>query len=172
MDVLDPNDDEYEKSYLGQTKTEQIEDVKPEEPAKTENKSTDAKRDPISGLILGGATKAKGGYSMTTLLGKKEKRDKDFAGFAKGGFAQKLMKKMGWKEGGGLGKFDQGMINPVDVKQRVKGSGLGAHGTERTKQSLIHFPTEELKQKAEAEVMKKEAKGKKYSCRHIKFEKS
>ena len=40
-----------------------------------------------------------------------------------------------------------------------KGSGLGAHGTERTKQSLIHFPTEEIKKKHEEKEEKKRAKG-------------
>ena len=40
-----------------------------------------------------------------------------------------------------------------------KGSGLGAHGTERTKQSLIHFPTEEIKKKHEEKEEKKKAKG-------------
>ena len=68
------------------------------------------------------------------------------------------MKKMGYKAGKGLGKFEQGMINPVDVKLRVKGSGLGAHGTERTKQSLIHFPTEEVKKEAAEKEKKKDAK--------------
>ena len=35
------------------------------------------------------------------------------------------MKKMGYEAGKGLGKFEQGMINPLDVKFRVNRSGLG-----------------------------------------------
>ena len=111
-----------------------------------------------SGLVLGAPTKAKGGYSMSTLKGMKEKQDKSFGKFARGGFAERMMKKMGYKEGQGLGKFDQGMINPVDVKLRVKGSGLGSHGTERTKQSLIHFPTAEVIKEAEIKEKKRDAK--------------
>ena len=61
----------------------------------------------------------------------KEKIDKGYGRFAKNSFAEKMLKKFGWKEGQGLGKYNQGIINPVDVKQRVQGSGLGAHGTER-----------------------------------------
>merc|ERR1712157_174912 len=118
LPTLDPNDEEYEKKYLGKDEVK-IEPEKPEEPAKNE---------PVkkSGLILGAPTKAKGGYSMSTLKGMKEKQDKDHGKFARGGFAERLMKKMGYKAGKGLGKFEQGMINPVDVKLRVKGSGLGA----------------------------------------------
>merc|ERR1711937_326557 len=139
--TLDPNDEEYEKKYLG------IEEKKKEpEQSKTSVKTEPEKK---SGLVLGAPTKAKGGYSMSTLKGMKEKQDKSFGKFARGGFAERMMKKMGYKEGQGLGKFDQGMINPVDVKLRVKGSGLGSHGTERTKQSLIHFPTAEVIKEAE-----------------------
>ena len=133
--VLDPNDDTYEKEYLApKEKKPKLEEVKTEVKKEPEDKpaSNIGKSETATGnLKIGGATKAKGGYSMTP-TGPKEKADKGFAKFAgKGSFAERMMAKMGWKHGQGLGKFDQGMINPVDVKQRVKGSGLGAHGTER-----------------------------------------
>lgn len=126
--VLDPNDDIYERKYLKK------EEDKPEVKAEVEpEKKTESKTEPrmMNGLIIGGATKAKGGYSMTPTAGKKEKQDKEFAKFARGGIAAKMMAKMGYKPGGGLGKYDQGMINPVDVKLRQRGAGLAFHGTER-----------------------------------------
>ena len=50
---------------------------------------------------------------MSTLKGMKEKQDKSFGKFARGGFAERMVKKMGYKEGQGLGKFDQGMIKQL-----------------------------------------------------------
>merc|ERR1712113_1269687 len=79
-DVLDPNDDNYEREYL----------KKKEEPMKDEKIKTEIKENPGSNigksetatgnLKIGGATKAKGGYSMTP-DGGKEKMDKGYAKF-------------------------------------------------------------------------------------------
>lgn len=41
------------------------------------------------------------------------------------GFGSKMMAKMGYVEGGGLGKDGQGMAQPIEVIQRPKSLGLG-----------------------------------------------
>ncbi|KAI8329835.1 GC-rich sequence DNA-binding factor-like protein-domain-containing protein [Chlamydoabsidia padenii] len=63
-----------------------------------------------------------------------------FAAFTKHttGFGQKILEKMGWKAGKGLGAGGEGMINPVETKQRPKGMGMGFRGfEERTAQAKM-----------------------------------
>ncbi|KAL3824579.1 hypothetical protein ACJIZ3_020608 [Penstemon smallii] len=54
------------------------------------------------------------------------------------GFGSKMMAKMGYVEGGGLGKDGQGMAQPIEVSQRPKSLGLGAEVSE-TKSTNIQF---------------------------------
>lgn len=53
-----------------------------------------------------------------------------------GGVGYKLLAKMGWSSGTGLGAEGQGRVTPVDSQLRPKNAGIGSGGfSERTKQS-------------------------------------
>ncbi|CAI4227625.1 unnamed protein product [Auanema sp. JU1783] len=45
------------------------------------------------------------------------------------GIGGKLLKNMGWKEGEGVGKHGQGIVNPIEAERRVAGAGLGSSGS-------------------------------------------
>ena len=44
-------------------------------------------------------------------------------------FGEKIMKKMGWTEGEGLGKTSKGQTEPIQVRKRKENLGLGAEVT-------------------------------------------
>ncbi|XP_067941589.1 tuftelin-interacting protein 11-like [Watersipora subatra] len=79
----------------------------------------------------------------------------------------KLMMKMGYKPGEGLGKDGKGIATPVEAKLRLGKGAIGYYGTERTERSLKDFPVqdadadEEKKFKEELSKWKRSDTGKK-----------
>jgi len=76
---------------------------------------------------------------------KAAKTDPPSGGSSKMSFAQRMMAKMGYKEGEGLGKSGDGMLNPIEVKMRPQGVGVGA----------VREKTEQAKQEARRQAEKR-----------------
>ncbi|XP_033476196.1 tuftelin-interacting protein 11 [Epinephelus lanceolatus] len=70
------------------------------------------------------------------------------------GIGQKLLQKMGYQPGKGLGKNAQGIINPIEAKVRKGKGAVGAYGNERTQQSLQDFPVVDSEEEEEKEFQK------------------
>ncbi|XP_074873506.1 RNA-binding protein 10 isoform X2 [Carettochelys insculpta] len=50
-------------------------------------------------------------------------------GLGSDNIGSRMLQAMGWKEGSGLGRQKQGILNPIEAQTRVRGSGLGARGS-------------------------------------------
>jgi len=50
-------------------------------------------------------------------------------GLNESNIGNKMLQKMGWKQGSGLGKSGSGIVDPIKVQQRAKGAGLGMRGS-------------------------------------------
>mmetsp|Transcript_7064 Transcript_7064/g.6906 ORF Transcript_7064/g.6906 Transcript_7064/m.6906 type:complete len:102 (-) Transcript_7064:46-351(-) len=48
-------------------------------------------------------------------------------------FGEKMLKKMGWKEGEGLGKHKTGEVEPIQVRKRKENLGVGGEATTKAK---------------------------------------
>ncbi|ESO85853.1 hypothetical protein LOTGIDRAFT_221309 [Lottia gigantea] len=73
---------------------------------------------------------------------KGHKPDKEFGGWEKHtrGIGQKLLQKMGYQAGMGLGKTGQGITTPVEAVKRKGKGAIAYHGTERSERSLKDYP--------------------------------
>nr|ABC69929.1 STIP [Pimephales promelas] len=70
------------------------------------------------------------------------------------GIGQKLLQKMGYIPGKGLGKNAQGIVNPIEAKLRKGKGAVGAYGNERTQQSLQDFPVIDSEEEEEQEFQR------------------
>ena len=88
-----------------------------------------------SGSRSGTPTPGMGTRKAPAPISKEEQKHFDKIA-SKGGFAFKMMQKMGWSAGSGLGASGEGMVTPIESKLRPKAMGLAYDGfKERTKQS-------------------------------------
>ena len=65
------------------------------------------------------------------------------AGIGQDNIGNKLLQKMGWSEGSGLGRAGQGRVDPVEARRRSATAGLGASGS-----NYDHDPSDTYKESA------------------------
>lgn len=148
----DPESDEDEKPMFGKTNTKKDYTLnfvsgglkQAEKPAsKNEGSDVDSeeeepeipvkkKKEPVT---LYGRFAGTKDYDEDKNFGKWEKHTR--------GIGQKLLEKMGYQKGKGLGKSSQGITAPIEAVKRKRRAGLEFAGPERTQQSLKHFPVKD-----------------------------
>ncbi|KAK7329986.1 hypothetical protein VNO77_24170 [Canavalia gladiata] len=75
------------------------------------------------------------------------------------GFGSKMMAKMGYMEGGGLGKNGQGMAEPIEVIRRPKSLGLGVEFSTNPAESAAPEPTRNKSSNSKIGGFEKHTKG-------------
>ncbi|XP_063872751.1 tuftelin-interacting protein 11-like isoform X1 [Scylla paramamosain] len=99
----------------------------------TQPSFTSSKRQDIAGMRKGGGRSSGASSLLGSGLGDWEKYTS--------GIGSKLLKKMGFEEGKGLGKNLQGISTPVEANKRKGKGAIGYYGSERSERSLKDFPT-------------------------------
>ncbi|XP_060079683.1 tuftelin-interacting protein 11-like isoform X1 [Ylistrum balloti] len=91
----------------------------------------------------GGSRKFAGLKNQDKAFGSWEKHTK--------GIGQKLLEKMGYRPGEGLGKTHQGITTPVEAVKRKGRAAVGAYGTERSERSLQDYPVYDSEEEEDKE---------------------
>lgn len=125
--------------------------------------SSSSKRNDIAGMRRGGP----GGAGNTSLLGSGLG---DWEKYTTG-IGSKLLKKMGFEEGKGLGKNLQGIATPVEANKRKGKGAIGFYGSERSERSLKDFPVhdsdEEEKEKFKEQLQQWKKTGNKKKIKYV-----
>ena len=116
--------------------------TKAEEDEEQEEEESDEERKPTM-LASTGRSRPKGSAFKKSGKGGRFAGENQVGGWERHtkGIGAKLMEKMGYQKGHGLGKNLQGISTPVEAVQRKGRAAVGYYGTERSERSLIDYPT-------------------------------
>ncbi|CAI2317752.1 unnamed protein product [Caenorhabditis sp. 36 PRJEB53466] len=78
--------------------------------------------------VMGGTTSGAGSARNEETM-RKESEEASKRPLDDSNIGNRLLKSMGWKEGQGVGKHAQGIVNPIQAERFVQGAGLGAAGS-------------------------------------------
>jgi tuftelin-interacting protein 11 len=91
--------------------------------------------------------------------------DEEFGSFEKStkGFGMKMLLKMGYKTGSGLGKEGKGIVNPIEIKLRARNTGLGFDEADEGEKGEAVYGDTRPKPKTPWRRKRREEKGKESS---------